>query len=311
MTYIIAFLVLIILAAIAYPLYCVYFVRLYPRMKISPHRVCHNDQVTLVTGAFDIGNYTEGIEEKFGQRSFEKYVEWLEETCTLNANMVIFVPPRIIEQVKAFRTDYPTKTKIIPMSEEDLQRGPFYKKICNIIEANIPVRRPQRVEVQNPMYNTIMFSKTEMVAQAISLNPFQSKYFFWIDAGTFSPSAYSYRCLMHQKWPNQEKVANLNGKVALTQIRRFKKSDLADLSFYFADHRPRTSGAVWGGSLDAMKKYCQLFREKAIECLDKNLMDDDQIIQYLVLNENPDLVKVISGKRGFLLNYRYLLWYFA
>lgn len=45
------------------------------------------------------------------------------------------------------------------------------------------MKRPQRVERRIPEYNMIMFSKLEWLHDAITRDPFHSKYFFWIDGG--------------------------------------------------------------------------------------------------------------------------------
>jgi hypothetical protein len=58
-----------------------------------------------------------------------------------------------------------------------------------------------------PLYNVIMFDKINLIKQAKELNPFQSDYFYWTDAGAFRDEIEKYQ---NKQWPDGKYSKKVN-----------------------------------------------------------------------------------------------------
>ena len=73
--------------------------------------------------------------------------------------------------------------------EDTLNNAQYYKyresiiKILNSESYKNKIAYPERVECNLPEYNIIQYSKFGWLKNAIKNNPFESEYFFLIDAG--------------------------------------------------------------------------------------------------------------------------------
>ena len=138
------------------------------------------DTVTIVTAFFDINR-----EKKGDGRSINEYLEWIKKTLQLNCNMFIITESKFIDFMKEHRPkNYKTYIK-----EDTLENAQYYKylgRMNEILESNEykeKIAYPNRVECKLPEYNIIQYSKFGWLKEAIKKNPFNSEYFFWMDAG--------------------------------------------------------------------------------------------------------------------------------
>lgn len=139
-------------------------------------------EFTLVTGLWDIKRG----ELKDFHRSFDHYLESFSQLLTLDFNMVIYVPKELEQFVHARR--HFTKTKIVIRELLDFRRSfDFFKEVQHIREKHSWNHRADWLtnspQAKLEYYNPIVMSKFFMLHDAGVMNPFNSKYFFWIDAG--------------------------------------------------------------------------------------------------------------------------------
>jgi len=131
---------------------------------------------TIVTALYDINRETEG-----DGRAFKDYLAWLPETLSLDTNYVIYTEEKVIPYIPLkpnIKINVTTIDKIplyslIPKIKSTLDNSYYKKKIQD----------PNRVECKLPLYNVIQYSKFIWLKDAIQKNPFNSEYFFWMDAG--------------------------------------------------------------------------------------------------------------------------------
>lgn len=139
-------------------------------------------EFTLVTGLWDIKR---GDLKDFC-RSFDHYLQSFSQLLSLDFNMIIYVPKELESFVKSNRDL--SKTKIIIRELENFKKEfDFHKDIQRIREKHSWHHRSDWL-INSPQakleyYNTIVMSKFFMLHDAMVFNPFNSKHFFWIDAG--------------------------------------------------------------------------------------------------------------------------------
>jgi len=115
--------------------------------------------LTCVSGYFPVKN-----------KHNEKYNTWFTNTLSINCPYVFFTDKENIELIKSFRKDLPTHYVICDI--KDFYAYPLKDKMrkhwkhCPSVELNV-----------------IWNEKVFMVQKASEINPFNSEWFFWIDAG--------------------------------------------------------------------------------------------------------------------------------
>lgn len=137
---------------------------------------------TIVTGLWDIGR---GSIEEF-TRSFEHYLDTFNKLLGVDFNMCIHIPSELVEFVSKVRKPHNTKIYLKELSDFDSYL-PNFSKIQSIRntpswfnQAEWLVNSPQ---AKLKYYNPIVMSKFLMLDESMADDPFNTKYFFWLDAG--------------------------------------------------------------------------------------------------------------------------------
>jgi hypothetical protein len=99
-----------------------------------------------------------------------KYLEWFKNTLSINCPYVFFTSKSQIDVIKQFRKDLPTY--YIECEMEDFVTYPYRNKMISH-----PFHCPS-VEL-----NLIWNEKIFMIQKAYQINPFQTEWFIWMDAG--------------------------------------------------------------------------------------------------------------------------------
>lgn len=137
---------------------------------------------TIVTGLWNLGR--DNIEEF--SRSFDHYLETFENLLRLDFNFYIYVPKELDFFVYKKREKY--NTEIVFKEREDFRKFfPYFDDVQKI--RTDPAWYNQVEWLKNSpqakleYYNPILMSKFLLVNEAAKHNPFNTDYFFWLDAG--------------------------------------------------------------------------------------------------------------------------------
>ena len=249
-----------------------------------------NKNFVLVSSLFNINR--EKMNGNDG-RSWDDYLNWFEKTLQIKSPMIIFAEDDMVEFVEK-RRDYPTK--IITHSTSEIPYYYLRDKIQTIIsseEYQSKIDSPQRIECQHPMYTVVQYSKFKWLDRAIELNPFDSKYFFWIDAGA---SRFFDKFDTNQNFPSQESLDAFEqmGEKFLLQLNMEFYGDLAHAETlnedYLWDSRAITCGSFFGGELESVKKVNAEVGNILINKMIKNgFVNNEQIALAYLLKTKPDL----------------------
>jgi len=139
--------------------------------------------VTIVTGLWDMGR--DKLDSSFS-RSYENYKEQFINLLKTPVNMFIYVSKEDEELVWKHRSKSNTYVKVMELSEFTEWFG-FYKKVQEIrtdekwyTQAEWLTQSPQ---ARLKYYNPIVMSKMFLLNDASIFNPFNTEYFYWLDAG--------------------------------------------------------------------------------------------------------------------------------
>ena len=141
---------------------------------------------TIVSGLWDL--------TREGRDFNDWYLARFKEFLKIDANMILFLPPELVDFVWEVRSKNNTYIKV--MSLEDLKNGYFEPHWENTQK----IRTSKKwLELTGPggwlktspqatleYYNPIVMSKMFMLHDASIFNNFQTDYFYWLDAGITS-----------------------------------------------------------------------------------------------------------------------------
>ena len=141
------------------------------------------NSVTIVTGLWDLGR---GNIEGWAKRNFQQYKDRFFELLESDVAMCIWIPRELEQEVLKIRKNKPTQIYFKEL--EDFKTWfPFFDKLQEIRTNpewyNIAGWLPESPQAALEYYNPMMMCKMFMVNDSAVMNPFNSKYFYWIDGG--------------------------------------------------------------------------------------------------------------------------------
>jgi hypothetical protein len=142
-----------------------------------------NTDITIVTGLWDLGR--EHL-NSWAKRDFNYYKERFFEMLEVDVQMCIWIPSELKSEVEKIRADKPTRIFIKEVSDFETW-NPFFSKIQEIrknenwLSQAGWLRESPQAALES--YNAMMFTKMFMLNDSAITNPFNSKYFYWIDGG--------------------------------------------------------------------------------------------------------------------------------
>ena len=244
----------------------------------------------LVTALFNINR--EKMDGSDG-RDWDDYLEWFEKTLQIKSPMIIFAEDDLVDFIEE-RREYPTK--IITHNVDEI---PYYflkeeiEGILSSDEYKSKIDCPQRIECKNSMYTVVQYSKFKWLEQSIELNPFDSRYFFWIDAGA---SRHFDGFDVDNEFPCKEALDSFEeiGEKFLMQLNMEFYKDIANAltlgEEYLWDARAITCGSFFGGNLEAVKKVSKEVDDIWInKMIKKGNVNNEQITLAYLLKTKPDL----------------------
>lgn len=122
-------------------------------------------KLTCVSGFWEANNKNTGSDSN-------KYYEWFKISLQINCPYIFFGDSKTIEKIKLIRKELPTHYIEHNMENFFTNKEEYLNKF--VIEKG---------HITSKEVNMIYHEKIFMVKKAIEINPFNSEYFHWIDAG--------------------------------------------------------------------------------------------------------------------------------
>lgn len=211
-------------------------------------------------------------------------------------NLIIFIDDNedydyICEFINQKRL-YKEKTFIC---KESFSKTFFYKDIDIISDLSNKYNiHNKNYSKDTPYYVILNYNKFYFMDKAIQLNHFNSTHFLWLDFGINHVAKNPE--IIHD-W-----IFKIPDKIKQMCLNPFLENDNHKDFFHFIYHH--TSGGLFSGNIENMKKYIQLFKNKVTQLYNEEWYQIDETIMTLIQRENPDLFEFYCGDyEGIISNY--------
>jgi len=255
-----------------------------------------NKNVTIVTGLWDMGR---GDLSGWAKRDFSYYKERFFDMLQTDAQMCVWIPKDLEEEVLKIREGKPTK--IFIKNLEDFETwNPFFNKIEEIRNnpywKNFAGWLAESPQAALRYYNPMMFTKMFMLNDSAIVNPFKSDYFFWIDGGLTNTVGSGY-------FHNDKVLDNLDSYcikqdnkfiqisypyTSNDEIHGFERRAMARYcGVDYVDYVCR--GGFFGGYKDRVSEINTLYYQIMEDTLKENLMGADECLFTILSHKFPNL----------------------
>jgi len=234
---------------------------------------------------------------------FSDYLKWVNNLLKINKPIVFFVQPNISDIIKKKRPNkFKNKTIWIERNFSNLYAYKNYLK--QFKETYIIDRAKSRHSID--LY-IIWSEKVNFLKESIKNNYFNTKYFFWVDAGLFKQKNMENYV---NNWPSISKVRK-DPRVILNGIRKIEKDEFTKLmKFDHSTHQKfmndfNVAGGFFGGRNDYLMKFIKLYYKVIDIFYNKKIyIGTDQNIFSIIGYSHPNVAKIInSGNYEFLKSY--------
>ena len=249
----------------------------------------NNKSITIVTSYFT-------MKSKFPQCEYKK---WINNFLKLNENMVIFTDLENYAFIHQQRNA--SNTYIIVTSIEDFHVHQYlsYWQYCRLIDKEKQILSKELYMIWN--------EKPYFVQRAMTSNPFNSEYFFWMDIGCIRDS----NMLMHiQKFsyeniPHDRLILSRVSNITLNPKLNNKgiSLDLQNCEGKSCDVINYIQGGYFGGHVDALLLWVELFTQELELFIKTNTFGGkDQYIFNNISLKYPEYIICLPPKEYPLFN---------
>jgi len=250
-----------------------------------------NKNLTIVTGLWDISRVGRG---------FDHYIENFKRFLDIPVNMFIYIPAEYEYLVWEKRSRDNTFVKVFELSDVKHLYAPHWDRTQEIRTSdkwlNITGEggwlkgSPQAV---NEWYNPIVQSKMFMLNDVTIWNPFDTDYFFWLDAGITNTVPYGH--LVHDKVLN--KLTDFANPFlfisypyqAADEIHGFEFSAMNRYAGDKVDYVCR--GGLFGGHKDQIRDANSTYYSILSRTLSEGLMGTEESLFTIMAYNEPDLYR--------------------
>ena len=255
-----------------------------------------NKNITIVTGLWDLKR---GDIQGWGKRDFQQYKDRFFELLQSDAQMCIWIPKELEQEVLQVRGDKPTQIYFKEL--EDFKTWfPFFDQLQKIRTNpnwyNFAGWLSESPQGALEFYNPMMMCKMFMVNDSAIFNPFNSDYFYWIDGGLTSTVSQGY--FTHdQVLDNLKNYTDSIDKftfitypyTANDEIHGFERKKMAE--YCKVDFVEKISrGGFWGGSKEQVHKINELYYNILHNTINGGYMGADECLFTILTHQFPDLI---------------------
>jgi hypothetical protein len=250
---------------------------------------------TIVTMLYDIRSMEENLIER--NRKLESYIDFSKKFLLKLPFPIIFF---IDENTETYNAIYNSRKELNLLDKTyiyvcDFKTTYFYKYLSRLqeLQSQFHILNGE-IQHETPLYVILNNNKFDCLDKAIELNFFNSTHFVWMDFGinhVAENTEYIYEWI--DKVPDKIKQLCINPYVENIPPKEY---------FRYIYHN--MAGGLFSGSVENMKKYSELFKNKTAQIYDDNWYQIDEAVMTMVQDENPDLFNLFYGDyQGIVSNY--------
>jgi hypothetical protein len=261
-----------------------------------------NSDWTLVTAYFNLTKCPDASQE-IKNRDDNYYFSHALSTLLLPYNLVIYCDQESLEKIKKIRPEYLKEKTMYCVTEFDEFKFKDNKYLCEYREIINENRRrlPYNFDNRNTAsYYLFCMTRYLMLKEVIELNPFNSKYFGWIN---FCIERMGFRNLIRL----DEALSIKREKFSTCYIDYQPEALVRNTNEYFRWGRCGMCSGFFTGNSEYMKKACNLIEDKFIEYTGLGYGHADEQLYSAVYFDNKDIFEHYYGDyQQMITNYVYV-----
>lgn len=248
----------------------------------------YNKNLTIVTGLWNINRVG---------RDFSHYIEHFKNFLDIPQNLFIYVQKEYEYIVWEKRSKENTFVKIYELEDIKKLYAPFFERTqkirTNTDWINQSAWIPESPQASLEMYNPIVQSKMFMMHDASIWNPFDTDYFFWVDAGITNTVPYTHLT----ENDVLEKLPSLGNPFlflsypyeASTEIHGFNFNEMNRIAGSKVQYVCR--GGLFGGHKEQLHQANSTYYSLLDNTLSKGYMGTEESIFTLMSYLEPDIYR--------------------
>jgi hypothetical protein len=257
------------------------------------------ENITYVTAYYDLSRY----ETRPGDRNRTNYMIWAEFLFKLNLNIVFCVSHVDYFQIWSKRKEYGLlhKTFFILREFDELyyhnskDELALYRKEHPILNSFM--------DKDTPSYILLTWNKIFFLEEIVKLNPFNSKYFGWIDFGVHHVARES---------PLPDKIDEYlvpdTDKIKILELRPIFQDEISDVHEYTKKFRHKIAGGLLTGHVDYLSQFFVLFRKHLYDLLSKRIYAHEETIFAFIYHYNRHIFQPFYGNyEQIVCNYKKII----
>lgn len=271
--------------------------------KIENPKNLHKDY-TIVTGLWNLSRDGRGFEDH--------YLPNFKNMLQIDAPMVVFVPKDLEEFVRENRKGKQTYVRVMELEDIKILYQPFWDKTQNLRNSEewLSVTGEGGWLRTSPQalleyYNPIVQSKMFMLNDSVCWNPFDTDYFFWLDAGitnTVSKEDLVDNNVLDVLPSLGNPFLFLSYPYENYEIHGFKTEGIERIIGKKTEYVCR--GGLFGGHKDQIRETNGNYYHLLMECFDRGYMGTEETIFTLLSYRDPHIYQRINiGGSGLIQNF--------
>lgn len=229
--------------------------------------------------------------------SYNTYLFWMKNSLSMNAKFVIYTEDKFAEKIENLRKEFDPNlesTKIIVNPLEDLTcYKKYHNKLSEIMNSdefkdeaswnNVP-------EMNEPLYNVIMFNKIDFIKHAKENNFFNGDLYVWADAGGLRDSINNYK---NENWPSLNKINQLDNS-KITFFSHNKIFNVKDNKKHCISQIRNIQGTAFFIPKVCVDEFHSEFHQTIEECISQKFIGSDEKILDITCCKNKSKYNLIK-----------------
>ena len=215
----------------------------------------------------------------------DSYNEWFNNTLSIDCPYVFFTTKNNIDKIKSFRKELPTY--FIECEIEDFYTYKYKDKMTT-----------HAIHCPSVELNLIWNEKIFMIQKAQEINPFNSDWFLWVDAGI---CVYRNESPPESIFPNIDKINELPKDMFIySSSTDYEATSVTKKNYYH-----HISGTGYAIHKSFIPGFIQLYAKYLDDLVDANNIWTDQVILTHIYKDNSHLFYKLCDGYGEIIKHLY------
>jgi hypothetical protein len=224
---------------------------------------------------------------------------WFKNVLSLNIKLYIQTEEKfydcIVEERK--KVDPELKNTIINICNiETLEAWKRYNSLLEKLmssEEFVKKTHHNVPEMTKPLYNVLMFNKVFFLKHVIQQNPFNTKFFSWVDTGFIRDEKW---IVNNTEWPDPTKLTLKENKVRFFCINDYVEQGLSNTTKeeHCMSQMRFLKGTIFFLDGSCINRLCELFDKNVVKCIEDKFIGSDEKIFDLCYCDQPNLFELVK-----------------